>query len=102
MIDRVRHRFDLRPLRLAGDSAYGAVRLLKWLVESKLRRMFRCGTSRRVTTAPLAELTSSSTGSAMSMSAQAAQNHRDNRSGPHRLLQSQKERLFGLLVESKV
>jgi transposase len=36
MIDRVRRRFDLRPLRLAGDSAYGAVRLLKWLVDSKI------------------------------------------------------------------
>jgi transposase len=36
MIDRVRRRFDLQPLRLAGDSAYGAVRLLKWLVDCKI------------------------------------------------------------------
>jgi transposase len=29
MIDRVRDRFDLQPQRLAGDTAYGAVRLLR-------------------------------------------------------------------------
>jgi hypothetical protein len=28
MVDRVRQRFDLQPRRLAGDTAYGAVRLL--------------------------------------------------------------------------
>ena len=33
MMDRVSRRFDLRPQRLAGDTAYGAVRLLKWLVD---------------------------------------------------------------------
>ena len=33
MVDRVERRFDLRPRRLAGDTAYGAVRLLKWLVD---------------------------------------------------------------------
>jgi transposase len=36
MIDRVKRRFDLRPQRLAGDSVYGAVRLLKWLVDRKI------------------------------------------------------------------
>jgi transposase len=36
MIDRVRHRFDLQPQRLAGDTAYGAVRLLKWLVDRSI------------------------------------------------------------------
>src|SRR5438270_9452356 len=36
MVERVRRRFDLRPQRLAGDSAYGAVRLLKWLVDRKI------------------------------------------------------------------
>jgi transposase len=36
MIDRVRHRFDLQPQRLAGDTAYGAVRLLKWLVDRQI------------------------------------------------------------------
>ena len=36
MIERVKRRFDLRPQRLAGDSVYGAVRLLKWLVDRKI------------------------------------------------------------------
>ena len=31
MVDRVERRFDLKPRRLAGDTAYGAARLLKWL-----------------------------------------------------------------------
>jgi transposase len=31
MVARVERRFDLRPERLAGDTAYGAARLLKWL-----------------------------------------------------------------------
>ena len=36
MMERVRRRFDLRPQRLAGDTAYGAVRLLKWLVDRQI------------------------------------------------------------------
>jgi hypothetical protein len=35
-VERVHRRFDLRPQRLAGDTVYGAVRLLKWLVERKI------------------------------------------------------------------
>ena len=31
MVDRVQRRFDLKPQRLAGDTAYGAAKLLKWL-----------------------------------------------------------------------
>src|ERR1700704_3731234 len=31
MMERVGRRFGLRPQRLAGDTVYGAVRLLKWL-----------------------------------------------------------------------
>jgi hypothetical protein len=30
-VDRVDRRFDLKPERLAGDTAYGAAKLLKWL-----------------------------------------------------------------------
>src|ERR1700747_1564938 len=33
MIERVKNRFDLQPRRLAGDTVYGAVRLLKWFVD---------------------------------------------------------------------
>ncbi|MGA8319930.1 MAG: transposase [Xanthobacteraceae bacterium] len=36
MVERVRRRFDLQPQRLAGDSAYGAVRLLRWLADRKI------------------------------------------------------------------
>jgi transposase len=36
MIARVRDRFDLKPQRLAGDTAYGAVRLLNWLVDRQI------------------------------------------------------------------
>jgi transposase len=36
MVDRVARRFGLRPQRLAGDTVYGAVRLLKWLVDRKI------------------------------------------------------------------
>ena len=36
MMDRVGRRFDLQPRRLAGDTAYGAVRLLKWLMDRSI------------------------------------------------------------------
>jgi len=36
MIERVKCRFDLWPQRLAGDSVYGAVRLLKWLMDRQI------------------------------------------------------------------
>jgi len=37
MIGRVGHRFGLQPRRLAGDTAYGAVTLLNWLVDRQIR-----------------------------------------------------------------
>jgi transposase len=36
MVDRVKRRFDLRPKRLAGDSVYGAARLLKALADRNI------------------------------------------------------------------
>jgi len=36
MVERVSRCFDLWPQRLAGDTVYGAVRLLKWLVDRKI------------------------------------------------------------------
>src|ERR1700733_10130464 len=36
MIERVKDRFHLRPQRLAADTVYGAVRLLKWLVDRQI------------------------------------------------------------------
>jgi len=38
MIARVTDRFDLKPKRLAGDSAYGAAPMLAWLVKDKADR----------------------------------------------------------------
>jgi DDE family transposase len=35
MIERVEERFDLKPGRLIGDTAYGAAPMLAWLVEEK-------------------------------------------------------------------
>ena len=36
MVDRVCRRFALQPQRLAGDTVYGAARLLKWLMDRKI------------------------------------------------------------------
>ena len=36
MIERVARRFGLQPQRLAGDTVYGAVGLLKWLVDRQI------------------------------------------------------------------
>jgi transposase len=36
MVERVSRCFDLWPQRLAGDTVYGAVRLLKWLVDHRI------------------------------------------------------------------
>jgi transposase len=36
MVERIKGRFGLRPQKLAGDSVYGAIRLLKWLVDRKI------------------------------------------------------------------
>jgi IS5 family transposase len=36
MVERVGRCFNLRPQRLAGDTVYGAVRLLKWLVDRNI------------------------------------------------------------------
>jgi hypothetical protein len=35
MIDRVEERFDLKPIRLIGDTAYGTASMLNWLVDEK-------------------------------------------------------------------
>jgi hypothetical protein len=35
MVDRVEQRFDLKPDRLVGDTAYGTAPMLGWMVEEK-------------------------------------------------------------------
>ena len=37
MMNRVERCFELRPRRLAGDTAYGAAKLLKWLVDRGIK-----------------------------------------------------------------
>jgi hypothetical protein len=73
MLERVRHRFGLQPQRLAGDSVYGAVRLLKWLLNRKITPHVPVW-DRSALMGPSAEPTLSSTTSATSISAQAVQN----------------------------
>jgi hypothetical protein len=68
-LERVKNRFDLQPRRLAGDTVYGAVRLLKWWTV-RSRRTSRSGTSRHAPMAPSAGPTSCSTDRAISTSAQ--------------------------------
>ena len=104
MVDRVRRRFDLRPQRLAGDTVYGAVRLLKWLVDRKItphipvwdksarpdgtfsRADFVFDRERNIYVCP---------------GGQRAHQHRQHRSRPHRLLQGQQERLLELRLKPK-
>lgn len=35
MVDRVKRRFDLKPNRLAGDTAYGTAEMLSWMVDEQ-------------------------------------------------------------------
>ena len=70
MLDRVGRRFQLRPQRLAADTAYGAVRLLKWLVDRKIAPHIPVWDKSNAPMAPSAAPILSSTGSATSISVQ--------------------------------
>ncbi len=35
MVDRVEQRFDMKPDRLVGDTAYGTASMLGWMVQDK-------------------------------------------------------------------
>jgi hypothetical protein len=35
MVDRIEERFDLKPERLIGDTAYGTAPMLAWMVDEK-------------------------------------------------------------------
>ncbi len=77
MLARVERRFDLKPERLAGDTAYGAAKLLKWLWDRGITPHVPVwDKSATITTASSAGLTSSSTRSAMSTSAPPGPNSR--------------------------
>ena len=72
MVERVSRRFDLRPRGSLATLFMARSGCLSgwWIVKSP--RTFRCGTSRRATTAPSAEQTLSSTKSVIFMFAQVA------------------------------
>ena len=43
MIERVEKRFDLKPQRLIGDTAYGTGAMLGWMVEEQADRAAHAG-----------------------------------------------------------
>ena len=105
MVERVERRFDLRPQRLAGDTAYGAVRLLKWLVDRKITPHVPVWdkSARSDGTFSRADFVFDQRAQRLYLPRwRGAHQHRQHRSGPHRLLQGQQERLLGLLVEAEV
>src|SRR5215475_5401044 len=66
MIERTEQRFDIKPERLAGDTAYGSGANLNWLVnEAKMRRTSRWSISRSARMGPSVAWTSHSTRSEM-------------------------------------
>ena len=73
MLDRTEQRFDLKPKRLAADTAYGTGRFLGWLVgQAGSRRTSRSGTRATATMAPSRARTSAGTSGAASTSARTA------------------------------
>jgi hypothetical protein len=61
MIERFRERFDLQPRQLAGDTVYGAVRLLKWWVDREIGPHIPVWDKSARSDGPSAGLTSAST-----------------------------------------
>jgi hypothetical protein len=65
MIERTEQCFEIKPERLAGDTAYGSGANLNWLVtRRRSRRISQWSTSRSARTGPSVERTSHSTRSA--------------------------------------
>src|SRR6266498_4065045 len=104
MVNRVGRRFNLRPQRLAGDTVYGAVRLLKWLVDRKITPHIPVWdkSTRSDGTFSRADFIFDQERNIYVCPGGAADEQRQHRSGPHRLLQGQQERLFDLLLEADV
>jgi len=61
MIERTEQRLDLKPDRLAADTAYGTGKFLGWLVGAGIRRTSRCGRRANAMTAHSRAATSHST-----------------------------------------
>ena len=103
MIERVKDRFDLQPRRLAGDTVYGAVRLLKWLVDHRIAHpgLGQVGTLRwhlqpgRVRLRPIAQCLHLPKG-------KAAAHHRNSYRRPYASLSCLKARLRCLRIQNAV
>jgi hypothetical protein len=72
MIERTAKCFDLKPKRLAADTAYGTGEFLGWLAGERSRRTSPCGTDLSASTEPTRTRTSSGTSGAASTSARTA------------------------------
>jgi hypothetical protein len=72
MIERTAKCFDLKPKRLAADTAYGTGEFLGWLAGERSRRTSPCGTDLSASTEPTRARTSSGTSGAASTSARTA------------------------------
>jgi len=105
MVDRVERRFDLRPRRLAGDTAYGAVRLLKWLVDRNITPHVPVWdkSARPDGTFSRADFRLRSGAQHLYLPRWfGADQHRQYRSRSYRLLQGQQERLLALFIKAEV
>ena len=105
MVERVGRRFDLRPQRLAGDTAYGAVQAAQVAGGSQDHAAHpgvgQVGAIRWHLQPSRLRLRPGARYLYLPRWCRAHQ-HRQHRSGPHRLLQGQQERLLDLLVEAEV
>ena len=105
MMARVERRFDLKPERLAGDTAYGAAKLLKWLWDrgitphvpvwdksAQIRRQVQPGRLRLRQGAQCLHLSGRGRTHALG----------DRRSGAHSSLSGEHERLLDLQAQAQV
>ena len=105
MIERVKSRFDIRPRRLAGDTVYGAVRLLKWLVDRGITPHIPVWdkSARSDGTFSRSDFVFDPERQHLCLSRRRkADQYRQHRPGSHRLLQGQQERLLDLFLEAEV
>ena len=104
MLDRVGRRFGLRPRRLAGDTAYGAAKLLKWLVDREIAPHVPVWdkSARSDGTFSRADFVFDQQQRLHLPRWRGTHQLRQHRPGPHCVLQGQQERLLDLLAEAEV
>jgi hypothetical protein len=104
MLDRVGRRYGLRPRRLAGDTAYGAAKLLKWLVDREIAPHVPVWdkSARSDGTFSRADFVFDQQQRLHLPRWRGTHQLRQHRPGPHCVLQGQQERLLDLLAEAEV